>query len=628
MRAIAAVVAIVASCAMVGCGKKASPLAELVKTDGPVDRQTGSGGWAAASIGTGFFLNDAARTADGGAQLAIAAGTAKIAMQPRTVLRFGAGGKTGGNKISVELGAIDLSGTGSYALDIGDVKLSRNGSVRITAKGRGESTLELTGGEAQVTSNGQTLDLAVGKTIELSLDVPTPGDAGIPIDAGAPDAPPPDAPEPIASGDTSVEITGKKVEIQDPGDKVWKAFTASGPIARGTKLRVGAGSTAKVTSGGATIELVPGSRVEIDADLAISVEAGGGKATTPINGAAKIIVPGGGLALKGNAQSGAEVHLDLARETKVTDMHATVKLTGATGAELELNRGESATIAKNGQIHPLEAIPTYVDFKVAVGETLAIHDPKGATAVQFEFGGKCPNGGVVELDHDQRFRSSKLSAGKDAANLMVSGGSWAYRLRCTTGGDEGNAVASGRIAVLRDDGRRALPKTQPTNDIDADGRNYRISYQSAIPSLRVLYKGPSGTAFKLHFASGGKEDTFDGGVKIVVPGTKLHEGTYTYWFDRDGEKDPKVSTLKIDFDQTAPQVYIESPVNGVAWTGDVDVRGAVLVGWTAAVDTITIPIDGQRRFAAKVAPPTGQNALAIKLSHPQRGVHYYLRRAK
>jgi len=142
----------------------------------------------------------------------------------------------------------------------------------------------------------------------------------------------------------------------------------------------------------------------------------------------------------------------------------------------------------------------------------------------------------------------------------------------------------------------------------------------------VRIKG-EGAPFTLHIATGGKEEVFTGkGPKIKVPGSKLKEGTYTYWIDRSGVKDPKVSTLTIDFDNTAPQVYISSPVNGRAWEGEIDVRGAVLPGWTAAVDGTTIPIDSQRRFSAKVGKPAG-NALAIKLSHPQRGTHYYLRRS-
>jgi hypothetical protein len=200
-------------------------------------------------------------------------------------------------------------------------------------------------------------------------------------------------------------------------------------------------------------------------------------------------------------------------------------------------------------------------------------------------------------------------------------------LRCTSHGSEGAAVASGRIAVVRDDGHRPLPKNQGSNDIDADGRNYRISYQSAIPNVVVHMKNP-GAQNKLHLASGGKDQSFDSSASsITVLGTQLHEGTYTYWFERDGVKQERISTLTIDFDQTAPQVYIESPNNGQAWTGDLDVRGAVLPGWTAAVESITIPVDKQRRFAATVGTPEG-SALAIRLSHPQHGVHYYLRRQK
>jgi hypothetical protein len=57
------------------------------------------------------------------------------------------------------------------------------------------------------------------------------------------------------------------------------------------------------------------------------------------------------------------------------------------------------------------------------------------------------------------------------------------------------------------------------------------------------------------------------------------------------------------------------------------VRGAVLPEWTAEIDGISIPIDKQRRFMANVGLPR-DGALAIRLSHPRRGIHYYLRRPK
>jgi len=254
---------------------------------------------------------------------------------------------------------------------------------------------------------------------------------------------------------------------------------------------------------------------------------------------------------------------------------------------------------------------------------------KPPTAVQVQLGGACPEGGVLEVDKGTGFRTPRISAGRDAANVSLAPGSWAYRVRCTKGGAEGPPRWAGRIAVTRDDGRRPLPKAPGTNDIDADGRTWRISYQSVIPNLVVhAHAGSSEGEFKLHVASGGKDDTFTSSrPAVTVPGGQLYEGQYTYWFDHDGVRDRSFSTLVIDFDQTAPQVYIESPVNGVPWSGDIDVRGAVLPGWTAAVDAVAIPLDKARRFAAKVGIPPG-NALAIKLAHPTRGIHYYLRRPR
>jgi hypothetical protein len=257
-----------------------------------------------------------------------------------------------------------------------------------------------------------------------------------------------------------------------------------------------------------------------------------------------------------------------------------------------------------------------------------IHDPKGATAVKFDFGGKCPGGGVIELDRDARFRTPKVSSGKDGANLMITGGGWAYRLRCTVGGAEGSAVASGRIEELRDSGRRPLPPKPAKNTIDADGRNYTISYQSLIPNLEVRYHG-TGSAFHLHLATGGSEELFASTKPLIeVPGAKLREATYTFWVDHDGVKQDKITTLKINFDLTAPQVYIESPPNGKPFGASIEVGGAVLPGWTAKVEGVEIPIDPRtRRFHATVQPPPGQ-ALAIRLQHAQRGVHFYLRRPK
>jgi hypothetical protein len=610
------------------CHTKPTPIAELTEADGLVERQRG-GAWSLAVLGTQYFLGDAARTAEHPATLMIGgASGAQIAMQGHTVLRFG--GVPGASQISVESGAIDLAGTGSYGFDVGAVTLAGNSTVHITAKGSGRSSMELMIGAGRVAApNGQSIDLAIGTQVEVGREAGGGLDAGVPDAVIAPTAPADaavDAGGPEA-GDVAIEVTGKQARWQAAGEATWTPLPAGAHrLLRGSALRLGAGTAARAITNTMTLDFMAGARLAIGDDLGVALEAGSARAA--VTSPASLAVPGGVVALDASPATPAELRLDASpRETKVTMLRGTAELTGAAGAHLGLSRGESAALQHSGAIRVIEAIPSYFDLRIVAGESLTIHDPRPPTAVQFQFDGKCPGGGIIELDRDGRFLTAKVSGGRERANAIVTGGAWYYRLRCTTNGADSGTAASGRIATLRDDGRRPLPRSPGVNDIDADGRNYRISYQSAIPSVRVRVQTP-GANHKLHLASGGKELIFESrAASITVPGGQLREGTYTYWIDRDGVKQDRVSTLTIDFDQTAPQVYIESPVNAQPWSGDIDVRGAVLPGWSAAVESLAIPIDPQRRFAAKVGVPSG-NALAIRLSHPQRGVHYYLRRPR
>lgn len=614
------------------CSSTGSELAKLAKADGPVEREAdGGGAWAAAPVGTGFFVGDAARTGPGAAELTVKSG-ARLAMQPHTVLRFG--GKAKDRRMVVETGAVDITGAGSYALDVGDVMVAGGGTVRVTARGAGQSAIELRVGTAQVqTSGGGTIALEVGRSVELGIGavVVTVADAGVPsvatppADAGAPDAP--DAGTPGSDETAALELAGAG-EVQSPGETTWKPLPrGAAQLEKGAKLRLPRGASAKLTALGVTLELAGGARAVLGDDLTLSLEAGGARASAAAEGTVRL--PGGALAMKPAASGApAEARVEAgARDTQVAVARGAGRLSGAPGTALELTRGESAVLGRGGTIRVIEAIPTVFDFRVTAGEALTVHDPRPPTAVQFLFGGKCPEGGIIELDRDARFRTPRVSAGKDAANLRVEQGAWAYRLRCTAGRGEGNAVAAGRISIVRDSGTRALAKARPPNDIDADGRTWRLSYQSVIPDLRVHGK-PGAGPFKLHLARGSKTDVIDAAAPtITVPGASLREGTYSYWIEAGGAVQGKVSTLIINFDQTAAQVYIEAPQDGAPWAGDLDVRGAVLPGWTATVDGVPIPLDRQRRFSARVGAPTGQ-ALAIKLSHPERGVHYYLRRTK
>jgi hypothetical protein len=618
------VLAVVAACS----GKK-THLAELTKADGPVDRQAGGQtAWAGAAVGTKYYLGDAARTADGTAELVLA-GAARIAMQPHTVLRFG--GTDAQAKIEVELGEILLSGAGSVGLSVGNVQLADNGTVRVRANSGKANTIELMVGNAKITTlDGQTQQLQIGQVIDFELGkikVETLPDAGV-ADAPAPDAGAPDAG--VTEGDADIEVTGKGAEILAPGETKWtKLPPDQKTLPQGTLLRLDGRTKAKLAAKGLTLELAGGSRTKVTDNLIFGLELGNATASIPAATTGQVSVPGGEVALTAPATSPAQAKIEVTPrgDARVSIVTGSATLTGTgTGATIDIGRGQNATVQKAGTINPGDVvIPKYFDFRVVIGETpnFTIHDPAGATALQFDFNGKCAGGGgEVEVDQDSRFRMPRVSAGKESANILMKVGGWQYRLRC----ENGHTVASGRLVIAHDSGARPLPKDPPRFPIDADGRTYRIDYQSLIPNIKV--KTAISGASVLHLATGGTEQTYDSTTgSFDLPGKDLKEATYTFWVEHGGEKS-KVSTLKIGFDQTAAQVYISSPTNGQPWGAEIDVRGATLPGWTAKIDGLEIPVDkSTRRFTAKVAPPSEGNALAIRLSHPLRGVHYYLRRA-
>jgi hypothetical protein len=92
-----------------------------------------------------------------------------------------------------------------------------------------------------------------------------------------------------------------------------------------------------------------------------------------------------------------------------------------------------------------------------------------------------------------------------------------------------------------------------------------------------------------------------------------------------GTRSP-TTTLAIGFDNAAPTASVRSPDDGSFAPGQtVRVAGIALAGWSVAVDGTPLPLDPQQRFEAQVQVPPTQDGIAIRLSHPSRGVHYYVR---
>ncbi|MBZ0236862.1 MAG: hypothetical protein K8M05_31325, partial [Deltaproteobacteria bacterium] len=230
-------------------------------------------------------------------------------------------------------------------------------------------------------------------------------------------------------------------------------------------------------------------------------------------------------------------------------------------------------------------------------------------------------GGVLELaDSRGSFRAPRRIDG-DRALFFAHAGTTRYRVRC----DGGGAVKSGVVRVQGDTGAAPVVRTPPVNTIETDGRKYSITYQNRLPALTVNWNEARGKA-TLHVVSGGNTRTFDGSGTFDLPSGSLPEGTHTLWITTGGRSSPK-TTLKIDFDNAAPTAQITAPAPRATWEGDVAVTGVTVEGWSVSVDGAPAARDASGRFRTTVAS-SGKNAFAIRLAHPQHGVHYYLRRRK
>jgi hypothetical protein len=277
--------------------------------------------------------------------------------------------------------------------------------------------------------------------------------------------------------------------------------------------------------------------------------------------------------------------------------------------------------------------PARAHLQVPAGESFTVRDARAPTHIGVRFGDRCPGGGVVELlSRGGAVRTAVR--GEAAANLRVPPGRHTYRLRCTApdGSGRTRVAAEGTVRVVRDPGLAPLPRTPPTTMMDMDGRRYTVLYQNLLPEVIVRWRdAPRDDDLELHLTSArGRRVLPTGGAQHTFRSGQLGEGRYGLRFQtRDGKKRSREATLVIGFDNAASTVSLREPADGSFAPGDeVAVSGVALAGWTVTAGSRAMDLDGQRRFSGRVTVPSAQDALALRLSHPRRGVQYYVRRAK
>src|SRR5690606_20733339 len=87
----------------------------------------------------------------------------------------------------------------------------------------------------------------------------------------------------------------------------------------------------------------------------------------------------------------------------------------------------------------------------------------------------------------------------------------------------------------------------------------------------------------------------------------------------------RATTIEVLYDRQAPTARVSSPSLEFADGESVTLSGQALSGWEVSVDGDQVNVDEQQRFSVEVA---GRKSIPITFTHPDKGTHYYLRRAK
>ncbi|HEY0467515.1 MAG TPA: FecR domain-containing protein, partial [Polyangiaceae bacterium] len=268
-----------------------------------------------------------------------------------------------------------------------------------------------------------------------------------------------------------------------------------------------------------------------------------------------------------------------------------------------------------------------VDLSIAAGDSIVIHDPRPPTAVGVLAGERCSGSALLSIDGGRARPEERIGEGR--VGVALASGSHRYVIHCLSeGGAKGDKLGQGTISIIPDSGVRRLATSAPLTNLDADGRRYTVLFQSLQPKIAIQWpNAPSASSYVLTVTSPRGTKTFSASSpRYFFPSGSLVEGEHSFSFQGAG-RHSRQTTLVIRFDNAAPAASIASPADGSFAPGSsVLVSGMAQPGSVVTVGGETLQQDAQNRFSMAVNAPPDQ-ALAIRFTQPQRGVHYYLRRS-
>lgn len=603
------------------------PMAILSIREGLVDRDTNENleQWLRADVGATFQVGEGLKTGEkSGAQVTLDDGSI-LALEEKTLVRFleRPPGSTD-QALDLQLGSASLEASdkgavlrtlfGQATLEGGTkIELVRSeGDLRFNIK-VGSAILEGNDGKSVELKGGQTISITMGGAVLEEADEAPKESTAEENEVGAP------------SGVLLADVSGTAVRMKGPEEAGYSKLAAGrATLEAGSTLEVGANSSVIVTQGDNKAQLATGGTYVVGTgDQLVSAQSGSVEVTS--EGNVRIKVPGGVIITRGGSST------ITALGNKGTQVKANSGKVTLKGKEEEtLREGEEGILSLKGDISVDGRGLSYADVETNSGENLVIHDPKPPTAVRFLFGDACEEGTIRLKGTPQSVPQAKYAQGTKSVALPLGVGRIDYTLHCIDDkGAEGPAKMTGRVTVLQDAGSRPVPKTAPSTFVEVNGRAYTVLYQNLLPHVTVKWsKAPSDVgSFKLHVRGPSGARTLSSvGPTYSFRSGSLGEGTHTIYFE-GGERVSRQTSVTILFDNATPTASLSTPpISGAKPGSDVTLAGMALPGWDVEVDGRTIGQDAGSRFSVKTKVPKDGRPVSVRLTHPTRGTHVYLRR--
>lgn len=611
---------LVLALALVGCDQCGGPepIAELRAAVGEVtlDDAPLPVAFVPATVGHGFVLDEAIHTAAGATADLTMAGGGGLHVDPETTVRFSRHSERA--RVVVESGTATVEAGPTAPLEFetsfGTAHIEAGGRARLGGADAGR--FEVLVGRARLESEGTAVDLvAGGSSAPLAPEVTEPV---------APPSTEMGASENAVLRD--VEVRGAAASVRTPDAEAFVTLAVgSSRVAEGSVLRGSEGTTLDIPTANGRVRVEGASEVRLTPG---AVALTRGSAAVEGSEGTRIELSGGALVLRGPAS--ADVDIDTDGSGTITMRSGEARHEGAGGertlsapdvvalaAPLDSGSDSEGADSEGGPSEgaSAEASEESADVALSAGESIAIHDPRGRTAVRLS-----PPSGCGEARF--RFEGPRHPAPATSLGPLVVSlrpGTFRYRVTCASG-----PALSGSIRLDRDAGRASLPRTAPRTVVDADGRSYSVLYQTLLPEIVVRWPRAAAGSYELEVRRGSSSRRIRlSSASHTFSSGELPEGRHTLVFHGgDGSSSPATSVV-IRFDNTTPVATIRSPSPTEVGEGSVHVAGTAAERARVSVGGQALSSDAAGRFEGDVSSSGG--CIAIRVDVEGRGTHYYLR---